>query len=690
MIQISLEEDADMMEQQKKRTVTLKGLEKVEAPIDYSNTKIKIEEEEEPCIVNRQDSEANTVISGFPTVALKIEEEEESWTMDDQDCEQEFHGEIIKMEPEEETWTSPNHNCEQGPRWESIFSTCRKTAACPTTTQVQPHSQTSDGPLPPPNYECPFFYAGMATKRKKVVVSMEQKLEAIKRLDKGEKMKDVADEYGVARVTVGDWKRNRLEIEKWCSSRITDGSLKERKTMKKCDYEKVSEALYVWFTQSRDKGVLISGPILQQKALHFRKEFNEGDPDFTASVGWLDRWKKRYGIRQLSACGEKLSSNYQEMEAFKKRFQDFVETESLTGDQIFNCDETSLDYKMLPNMSLAARTEAAAHGYKRNKERLTILACSNATANHKMDLAMIGKSKNPRALKTISTNALPVKYYNQKSAQMTREIFKDWFFKEFVPSTEKYLKENGLPRKAVLLLDNAPTHPDAEELQDGDIKAMFLPPNATAICQPMDQGILDTLKRNYCRKLLSTMIEEIEEGQDITEKLKRINVKEVAYWAARAWTDVRAPTIARSWMKLLGEDKDEIMERESTDETEEGILPLVHRIPGCENVSSQEVESWMNEDHQYQITDEEIVALINDNGDGEEIDDQASAAEPLRISHEDGVRALEAAMMYIGQQEEATGIDIMMLQRWRDLAAKKQQLSEKQARIAEFLKSSQN
>ncbi|KAM6459279.1 jerky protein homolog-like [Liasis olivaceus] len=502
----------------------------------------------------------------------------------------------------------------------------------------------------------------MATKRKKVVVSMEQKIEAIKRLDKGETMQKVADNYGVGRVTVGDWKRKRLKIEKWCSSRVMDGALKERKMMKKCDYEKVSEALYVWFTQFRDKGVPISGPILQQKVLHSRNEFNEGDPDFTASVGWLDRWKKHYGIHQLSVCGKKLSSNFQEMEAFKKKFQDFIETESLTGDQIFNCDESGLNYKMLPSKSLAARTEAAAPGYKHSKERLTILACSNATANHKMDLAMIGKSKNPRAFKTISKNALPVKYYDQKSAWMTSEILKDWFFKEFVPSTEKFLKENDLPRKAVLLVDNAPMHPDAEELQDGDIKAMFLPPNVTAICQPMDQGVLEMLKRNYCRKLLSTMIEEIEEGQNMIEKLKCINVKDVAYWVARAWADVRAPTVAKSWKKLLGEDEDEIMETESTDETEESILPLVQRIPGCEDASLQEVESWMNEDDQYEITDEEIVALVN--SDGNEIDDQASTVEPLRISHNDGVKALETTMKYVEQQEEAMGINIMMLQRW--------------------------
>lgn len=95
---------------------------------------------------------------------------------------------------------------------------------------------------------------------------------------------------------------------------------------------------------------------------------------------------------------------------------------------------------------------------------------------------------------------------------MSTNIFKDWVFLESSCLLQKFLKENNLPRRAVLLLDNAPTQPDADKLTDGDIKAMFLHPNVITICQPMDQGVLGTLKRNYRRKLLSTIIQEIEDG----------------------------------------------------------------------------------------------------------------------------------------------------------------------------------
>ena len=43
--------------------------------------------------------------------------------------------------------------------------------------------------------------------------------------------------------------------------------------------------------------------------------------------------------------------------------------------------------------------------------------------------------------------------------------------------------------KTLLILDKASTHSDVEHIQSGDIKATFLLPNMTSLCQPMDQGV---------------------------------------------------------------------------------------------------------------------------------------------------------------------------------------------------------
>ena len=51
-------------------------------------------------------------------------------------------------------------------------------------------------------------------------------------------------------------------------------------------------------------------------------------------------------------------------------------------------------------------------------------------------------------------------------------------------------------RQVLLLIDNAPTHkwPD---LELRNTKVHFLPPNTTAVLQPMDAGVIASFKRQY-------------------------------------------------------------------------------------------------------------------------------------------------------------------------------------------------
>jgi hypothetical protein len=53
----------------------------------------------------------------------------------------------------------------------------------------------------------------------------------------------------------------------------------------------------------------------------------------------------------------------------------------------------------------------------------------------------------------------------------------------------------NLLRKAVLVIDNTPSHPDEDEVSSGDITPSFLPPKITSLCQPMDRGELEVLKK---------------------------------------------------------------------------------------------------------------------------------------------------------------------------------------------------
>lgn len=62
--------------------------------------------------------------------------------------------------------------------------------------------------------------------------------------------------------------------------------------------------------------------------------------------------------------------------------------------------------------------------------------------------------------------------------------------------------------------------------------------------------------------------------------------KAFCLFVAMAWFELMATTIIKSWAKLLGEAENEIMENDTTDETEESIFLLLQWIPGCEDVES--------------------------------------------------------------------------------------------------------
>ena len=66
--------------------------------------------------------------------------------------------------------------------------------------------------------------------------------------------------------------------------------------------------------------------------------------NFNASSGWLTRFKQRYGIRELTIQGERLSGCVEAADKFCIEFQEYMylQLENLQPDQIYNADETGL------------------------------------------------------------------------------------------------------------------------------------------------------------------------------------------------------------------------------------------------------------------------------------------------------------------------------------------------------------
>lgn len=79
-----------------------------------------------------------------------------------------------------------------------------------------------------------------------------------------------------------------------------------------------------------------------------------------------------------------------------ENFEKLRKERGLQPNQPYNCDETSLKCKMLPSSTFTSKNEVGVPGYKRSKQRITLLARSNSSGTHKLTLFCIGKSANPR------------------------------------------------------------------------------------------------------------------------------------------------------------------------------------------------------------------------------------------------------------------------------------------------------
>ena len=88
----------------------------------------------------------------------------------------------------------------------------------------------------------------------------------------------------------------------------------------------------------------------------------------------------------------------------------------------------------MPNRSLVLAREKEAKGFKKPKDRVTLMACSNSTGSIKLPLVFIHKSAKPRCFKNMDMATLPVHYYSQRNSWMDSEILKNGSLKNLFQS----------------------------------------------------------------------------------------------------------------------------------------------------------------------------------------------------------------------------------------------------------------
>lgn len=221
---------------------------------------------------------------------------------------------------------------------------------------------------------------------------------------------------------------------------------------------------------------------------------------------------------------------------------------------------------MRPDTTIALKKSCTR--VKKNKTRVTVFVTVNADGSDKRRVMLIKKSETPVCFRTakINPNNLPVDYRYNKKAWMLSGL---WY--EYLRNLNMDMKTQN--RFIALITDNAPTYPHPLNPSKGyngplppildHIKLIYLPPNTSAWLQPLDAGIIRSLKAGYRRCFVQYVVDYFENHNTAGPNL---DVLQVIHMIADAWEELPVKTIFHCWQKVgLVESQDKSLHRSYED-----------------------------------------------------------------------------------------------------------------------------
>ena len=124
--------------------------------------------------------------------------------------------------------------------------------------------------------------------------TLHDRLKIIEEVEKnpGEKPVYIAKRLGLAASTLNSIFARKDEIrqktEKCCNA------CKKRKTGKESTFAELETVLFTWYQQAQVSNIQIDGTILKEKAQIIAAQLNIDN--FSASIGWVSRFKDRHGL----------------------------------------------------------------------------------------------------------------------------------------------------------------------------------------------------------------------------------------------------------------------------------------------------------------------------------------------------------------------------------------------------------
>ena len=96
--------------------------------------------------------------------------------------------------------------------------------------------------------------AASGKKRKRVVLTIEEKLKICDLVKNGRSLTSVAAELNVGKSTVHDMVKNKAKLHQTFLTEIQDGDcIKKKRIVRRANLDALDKAVYLWFVQQRCK-----------------------------------------------------------------------------------------------------------------------------------------------------------------------------------------------------------------------------------------------------------------------------------------------------------------------------------------------------------------------------------------------------------------------------------------------------
>jgi len=192
---------------------------------------------------------------------------------------------------------------------------------------------------------------GDASKKRKTI-TIELKMEIIKRSERGETPTNIGKALGFSRSTIGTIIKDKVRIMEHVKGSVPMQAtiITKQRSGLLIEMEKL---LVIWLEDQNQRNIPISLGLVQEKArtlfndLKAARILTEGscDEEFGASRGWFNRFKGRVNLHNIKVQGEAASADVSAASEFPEMLKKIIEEGGYVPDQIFNVDETGLFWK---------------------------------------------------------------------------------------------------------------------------------------------------------------------------------------------------------------------------------------------------------------------------------------------------------------------------------------------------------